>query len=266
MAARRVQLHRARVILRYTERALAETTPTMAMGELTNHVYSVVFARERLLPIIEKHGLYPDEMEVGEDMAVRAMRLDIDVNEFRNYFLVVDNMPATARVAISYTSVDRDQAIAVILDLARAVVEYERSRRRAEATKAVRVAEERVSRATVELDRRVADFKAAEVRLSEARGAEAAALRVEVAKRHTMERAYRELLQQSLAHLEQMKLTVGVEERQLAMGVEIARIVQPPPPPKSRKRFLAFLGALGFVFALPLCAIFVVRGARGCTS
>jgi len=257
LTARRVQLHRARVVLRYAQRALAEATPLMARGELQNHVYSVVLARDKLLALVHKHGLYPDELAIGEDQALHAFRRDIEVSEYRNYFLLGENIPATARVAISYTSPDRDVASAVVLDLAQTVVDYEAQHRRAAARGEVQLAKEAVDETTADLDAKVEEEREAEARANESSGVEAAQLRVQVWQLTSAVRAQRVLLEQAQGRLEKARLAAGAEDRALALGVEIARVVLPPRPRASRRPFLILMGALGFVLALPLCAIFI---------
>jgi hypothetical protein len=258
MVARKAKIHRARVILRVAERNLAGVTPIMSRGDLEDHVYSVVLSRTRLLALMDEHDLYARKRAIGEDLALTAMRGDITVDVYRNYFLVADQERASARISLRFQSPDPDKAVAVVLDLAQSVIDYQAQRRQEAAAAAVRVTDEALERAKIELERREEYLEATEQRLGRTRDPETAgSLRVDISRLQSSVRAHRTLVEQARERKQAAQLALGAEKRRLAVAVEVAHVQRPPPPPKSRTRLFAMLGVVGFLFTLPLCAIAV---------
>ncbi len=258
MVARKVPLQRARVILRVQENAFAGDLALAQKGELKNHIYQVVLSRDRLLEVIHRHNLYPSAQARGDDEAVEQFREALDVQEFRNYFLVghgEDNQLASGRIAISFTDPDYQVASAVVEDLAQVVIEAEHERRKAAVDAAVAVARRALDLANTQLEERQADLASKQYLLEDAKGAEKAQLQVDVLRLERSIPTYRAMVEEARAQLEQVNLAVGAEDRRLGVSVEVAQFILPPPPPRSKLRLLVVVGLLGFLSILPLCAI-----------
>jgi hypothetical protein len=131
--------------------------------QLAAYVQEAVFTSAALMPLIQRHRLYPRLASPNPRIALESFREDIDVEVYENYFVeerTTREAPRSARVAVSYRASDPDLALAVTRDLGRLIAERERRLRRAQAAAAVDYAEnlvDRRSRALSRLRRQIID-------------------------------------------------------------------------------------------------------------
>ena len=263
MAAKKGRLHRARVILRLQEQALAGEAGFMAKGDLRNHVAHVIFSQERLLALMEQLGLYEGERQLGDDVALTEMRDGLDVNVFRNYFLVgrgdhgERQERMSVRIAVSFTHPDYAIVTPVAEALAALVIEFEAARRQASITAAVQVINRAVTVAKARVEACDQELASKSYLLGEATGVDRTRLQLEVGHLTSTLRAYQAMLDEAVGSAEAAALAAGAEARNLAVNIEVAQVLRPPPPPESRKKLLTMIAVITFIFALPLCAIAV---------
>jgi hypothetical protein len=262
MRARKVRTFSSRVVFRVTEGDLDASTSPRPAKRLREYVLDVAFSNQRLLDVIREHGLYPRELKRDPSFAVDAMRDDIEVDVWRNYFVEIrqlDDAGRSARIAVTYRARDPKLALEVVRHLGRLIAEQEERARIAMAEDAARQAEAAVAEARGQLERRQKQALSHEVELR--RGnlpqQQAALLRVELAdlKKNL------EPLEARLKDLEQKKasydLRAAMERNQLGLQFELVDPGQPARLGISKPRELILIGVLVFVFVLPLAGIFV---------
>ena len=101
---RKPRAYVSRVAFRVTESELEAATTPRTNGRLRDYVATVVFSNAHLLAVIKEHELYPALMARDPSLAVEAMRDDIDVEVWRNYFAQTrstDDPARSARLAVT---------------------------------------------------------------------------------------------------------------------------------------------------------------------
>lgn len=139
-------MHAPRFVIRAVETDYNVATAPRPKRKLRDHVHGAVFTHTRLLEIIKRHGLYPSLTRKNPRAAVESFREDIEVEVYRNYFVVersAHEPPRSARISIRYRAEDPKQALAVTRDLGQLVIESENSagRSRVEATRGIAASE-----------------------------------------------------------------------------------------------------------------------------
>src|SRR5207244_1584201 len=98
-------IYSSRIVLRVLEGDVDIATAPRPKGKLREYVADVAFSSARLGELIRKRDLYPRERarDPSFAMPIEAMRDDIEVEVWRNYFLEqrsVDDPARSARIAI----------------------------------------------------------------------------------------------------------------------------------------------------------------------
>jgi hypothetical protein len=254
--ARKTRVYRSRVVLRVTEGDLDAATAPRPNKQLRAYVLGVAFSSARLAGVIRQFELYPRERarDPSLALAVEAMRDDLDVEVWRNYFVEarqLDDAGRSARVAVAFEHRDPQVALDVTRRLGALVVEQEEETRRAQADAAAAHAAAAVSDARDELTRRRATIAAHKA------GPLTPLARVELAD---LQKSL-EPLEARLHELEQRKaafdLRAQLERHQLGLRFELVDPGQAARLGWSKPRELATVGAIVFVAALPLAVLFV---------
>lgn len=134
----------ARVTFRMSEGDLqSSTSAPQPPARIREYISNVALTRERLLGLMERHGISPRLRAVNLEAALDAMREDLEIEVFRNYFLFdrrEAGEPRTAQIVLSYRGDDRDQALAVVRDIGTVVLESQQAGRSARLDQAREVA------------------------------------------------------------------------------------------------------------------------------
>lgn len=128
-------LREAELILRIVESDKDLTKALRPPREYKEFIWGVALSGPRLEKIIQEHGLYPSKYARDPRLAVDAMRDDMDVDIWSNYFdpdYDDPNEARTARVSITWRDKDPETALAVVRELA-ATIENEQADERDEA-------------------------------------------------------------------------------------------------------------------------------------
>jgi hypothetical protein len=107
--------------------------------KLREYVRQALLTSDKLVPLIQRHGLYRSLARRNMRAALDSFREDIDVDVYQNYFVeqrAPGSEPRSARVAVSYRGSDPDVAVAVTQDLGTLIAERERARRAVESERA----------------------------------------------------------------------------------------------------------------------------------
>ncbi len=230
--ARKHRVYRSRVVLRATEGDLDAATAPRPNKRLRQYVLDVAFSNARLSQVIHDFELYPRERARDPSLALEAMRDDVDVEVWRNYFVEIrqlDDAGRSARVAVSYQH--RDPQLAAVHRVAAAVTATRDDLARRRATlfaKELALARAPAPLARVELDDLRKSVEPLETRLRE--------------------------LERERASLD---LRAAMERHQLGLRFEIVDPGQAARLGLSKPRELVLIGALVFLLALPLAVLFV---------
>jgi hypothetical protein len=124
----------AKLALRIVESDFDLTKSVRPIHNYTDYIWGVFLSGPRLQKIILAHKLYPKQYEKDPQMAIEAMRDDMDVEVWRNYFLEEhyedDDEARSVRFSISWKTTDPQLALDVVRDLAQTVVLAQTEERR----------------------------------------------------------------------------------------------------------------------------------------
>jgi hypothetical protein len=253
-----------RILIRVTESSLMREDSPLTTGDLAAYLYDAAFTNKNLLAIIEKHNLYPLAMARGESVAIETMKWYVDVQVYRNYFLLKRGMNdgvRSVRVAVLYQHEDPDTSYKVAKDLAQLVIDTESFRRAHSSEGLAGLAGTALERASSLLEQRQLEFAERQRALSAARRsgdqAEIAAIKVDLG------RLGEEMKVSTVAvrHARESKRRADLQRAMDARGVGLLfqvvdeRPPPPPPDPRAVRIRIAMLSLVCFLFFLPLCAI-----------
>jgi hypothetical protein len=110
----------SRVLFRAVETDLDAASAPRPNRQLRRHIERVVFSRAHLLPILRARGLYTSLLARDPELAVAAMRNQIEVEVWRNDLgtRTAGEAPPSAHIAVSFRAADPLLADAVAGDLA----------------------------------------------------------------------------------------------------------------------------------------------------
>jgi hypothetical protein len=247
-----------KLLLRVIEADRDPTSMPQPKRKLREYVRQALLTSDRLVPLIQRYGLYPSLARKNMRAALDSFREDIDVDVYQNYFVeqrAVGSEPRSARVAVSYRAKDPETAVTVTRALGKLIVERERAMRTAESDRA----EGAAALELAGLRAAIADKSLAIARMQ-------AEMQAETAPAPTRQVELVGLMG-SLAALERRETEVSRREAALSLGAALERhgiglsfeIADDAGLPSStRHRDLAFFGVgASIVFGLPLVAMAV---------
>ena len=254
----------SRILIRVTESQLLRQDTPLTTGDLSAYLYDAAFTNQNLLALIEKHGLYPLARARGDSVAIETMKWYVDIEVYRNYFLLARayNDPVrSVRVAIKYQHDDPEVSLRVARDLAQLVIDTESRRRSGESGELAALAGAALERASSALERRKLDIADRQRALAEAEKRRdedsIAALKVEMARLAREINASSQAVRHARESKRRADLQFAMDERGVGLIFQIVDERPPPPPPDPRAVAirLAMLSLVCFLFVLPLCAI-----------
>jgi hypothetical protein len=226
----------AQMVLRLVEADKELTKEVRPHAELFAYIWGVFLSGPNLKKVIERHHIYADKWERDPQLAVEAMRNDLDVVVWRNYFVEAysdDDEARSARVSITWHFRDPEVTLAVVRALGEVIVESQTESRR----EVFALAQQDVDEAAdgeldrlVELRQRLAETNAAAARATPARQAallvQLSELKFEV---HAMEKHVEELASTRT----RLELTAAWERQRSGIQFEIVEpgVVVPQPLP-----------------------------------
>jgi hypothetical protein len=237
----------------------ARTAPRMKR-QLREYVMGAAFSNRALSGLIARHGLYPGLARNNPQAALESFREDIEVEVYRNYFVeerASNAAPRSARIMVSYRSEQRDEALAVTRELGELVVAHERAARREQAEAAAARARRALESARRRYLGQQKTLRETVLRSVNGDAAQQRLARVETANRsRTLEALEREL---ELTSARSAALEIGkdLEHRELGLTFETVDRGTIPRSAELELEDLALLGALAFLFGLPLAALAV---------
>jgi hypothetical protein len=258
--SRAVQSYTARAVLRVTEGDFDPLTSPNTRRKLRSYVLEAALTNPRLLEIIKKHHLYPLLVHDDPNAAVWALRNDMRVDVYMNYFLVergVDDPPRTARIALSYRGRDPAVAQSVVRELSRIVEENEHLTRQTEAEQVVAVLDQAVDEAARNLSDARRDMVERSIALDRAPKAKAVALRVQIDQLGRSIVGLELQLKDAIENKHRFDIRARFEEEQRGIRFDVVdtRIEESTMVWSSRTVKLAVMGLLGLLLALPMAAI-----------
>jgi hypothetical protein len=257
--AKKTPIYRARVILRITESALVGGG-RLDKDDIRSYLAKVALSRDRLLAVIDEHGLYAARRARSPEEAIAAFRDALGVSVFQNYFLMqrsYEDQLRSVRVALSYMSMDPEEAVAVAESLAAAVTAFETERRREQGALEVERADRHLRDTVSALEERERALAELALRQASASLPDRARLQIEIDHIASSLEAHRILVEQARADKAALELSAAAEAQNLGMAIEVADIRRPEVAAGSRVTRLAALGVVAFLLVLPLAAIAV---------
>jgi hypothetical protein len=258
-AARRPRSFASRVAFRVTEGSLEAATTPHTNGKLRDYVATVVFSNAHLLSIIKEHNLYPTILARDPGLAIEMMRDDLDVEVWRNYFALArsaDDPARSARLAVTFHGKDAKSVYDTVTELGRLISESEQRSRVLQAEAGLRLADDQVESTRTLLGSRKRALVDKQVALEHARTPEQG-LQFLVEERDLERELPRaeKLLETAERRREQLYMRAQLERHALGLRWELIDPGRIEPLGMSRRTLLGWLGAIAFVFALPLCAV-----------
>ena len=258
--SRAVRWYTARAVLRVTEGDFDPLTSPNTRRKLRSYVLEAALTNPRLLEIVKRYKLYPLLLHDDPSAAVSALRNDMRVDVYMNYFLVergVDDPPRTARIAISYRARYPDLAQNVVRDLSRIVEENEHLTRQTEAQQVVAVLDQAVDEAGRNLADARREMTLRTIELDRAPRTRAVALKVQIDRLARSINGLELQLQDAIQNKQRFEIRATFEEQQRGIRFDVVdmRIEENAAVWSSRTVQLAVMGLVGLLLALPLTAI-----------
>ncbi len=171
------------LVLRIVESDKELTAAARPPREYKDFVWGVFLSGPHLKSVIQRFDLYPDKLKKDPQLAVEAMRDDLDVDVWGNYFDAEYTDPdeaRTARVSISWKYKDPDVVVAVIRALGATIIEEQTDERREAFLRGGQDVADAVDRAYDRLSEARAKIARRRVEYARATGIRAAELIVEL--------------------------------------------------------------------------------------
>jgi hypothetical protein len=226
-------------------------------AQIREYISTVALSRERVLRLMEKHGLSATMRQANPVGAVHLFREDLDVRVIRNYFLFDRDSagpPRSALVVVSYGGANRDLVEGVLHDVGEIILEQnavERERQLARAQAMASAASQREHERLRALETAHAELDLRRGVAAELSPREAVALGANDRSRQHLSERMRQLGSRA-AELELAReaeaLRLGLSFRLIDEGVRVLRA------PLDRAE-TALLAAIGFLLFLPSAAI-----------
>lgn len=255
---------RAELLLR--ESALSTDRARVSRADLRGFVENVAFTSSGLQEVMDKHGLFRRAAARSPVLALEEMRKSIEVDILQNYLAEdrLERAPSrSARIVITFSDDDPDQAAVVVRDLGLLVARAELGRHTEKARQQAGLASAAVAEAREEASRTQGELAAMEAAAAEAPGKILPAQRVKIA----FLRAWLAKVEARRSKLEQehvqMDLTAAAEEKQAGTRVHLASVQAETGRPNRELQWLrnkaAIAGATGLTLALLLVGAFDPR-------
>lgn len=249
-----------RVVLRAMEADRDARTAPRMKRQLREYVMGAVFSNRALSDVMTRHGLYPGLARKNPQAALESFREDIEVEVYRNYFVEergARGAPRSARIMVSYHSEHRDLALAVTRDLGELVAAHERAARREQAEAAASRAAQALDRARARVVSERRMLREVAHRSVDGDPDERRLARVEAANRTRTLEGLEHELELASARSAALELGKNLEARELGLTFETVERGAIPRSAELELGDLIWLGALTFVFGLPLAALAV---------
>jgi hypothetical protein len=261
--ARKPPLHIARVVLALSEGEVSQRNAPLPMNDLRAYVTTVLMPASELTKVIEKRDLFPLRKKQGPEFALGELWDIVEIEVFRNYFLFEQRdlgEERTARIAITVTWGDPDEAYEIAHDIAGVITRSAE----AERDRAATIIAAEAARALQAAYGRAADIEAQIARLNSERAraesygqeGKAAALRVEVLSLEGSLKRAREVLSTMARSGSTDQLLAAVYEAGLGFNIEVVEDRRPEPlPPRGYRT--AMLAVVVFVVMVIVVALFL---------
>ena len=249
--------------MRATEGVLVDEESPLATQGLANYLYSVALSKDRLLPIIEEHNLYPSRKTFGDQYAIDELRNFLDVEIGSNHFARDRDEGDPQRsvgITVHFSDFDPNLAFNVAQDLGNMLVQAEVERRINHARKISAIASSTVALVQEKLEKQTAALASAEVAIDKSTGDPTAALALaeaRIAKKRLLVdlKETTMLLDQVTATEAATDLTRAAEGANQALQFEIVDVRRPTIIPGTSPVVYAIIGLFVFVILLPIVAI-----------
>ena len=261
--SKRVPMYTASIVMRATEGVLVDEESPLATQGLANYLYSVALSKERLLPLIEKHNLYPARATFGDLFAIDELRNFLDIEIGSNLFAGERDEGDPQRsvgITVHYSDFDPNLAFDVAQDLGKVLMEAEVDRRKNHARKLSAIADSTVTLVKERLAKQSAALARADLTIDTLGGDPKAALKVAEA-RIVKRRLVIDLKETSLlldavsANQTYTNLAQAAEGANQALQFEIVDVRRPLIIPGTSLAVYGIVGLFVFVCLLPICAI-----------
>ena len=263
---RRPPVFGARAELLLRENALSSDRTMLSRADLRSLVENVAFSSSRLQEVMDRHGLFTAESARSPVLALAEMRKSTEVEILQDYFAEdrLERTPSrSARIAITFSSGEPDQAMAVVRDLGLLVARVELGRHAEKARRQAGFAKAAAAEVRDEATRTQAELAAMEATSAVNPAKISSAQQVKIA----FLRAWLSKLQRRRSELEReharLDLAADADEKQAGTRVHLASLEAENPGTHNDGRWLrrkaAIAGTAGLALALLLVGAFNPR-------
>ncbi len=261
--SKRVPMYTASIIMRATEGVLVDEESPLAGQGLGNYLYSVALNKERLMPLIEKHNLYPERETFGDLYAIDELRNFLDIEVGSNFFAGERDEGDPQRsvgITVHYSDFDPNLAFDLAVDLSKVLMEAEIERRKVHAEKLSAIANTTVTRVQERLAKQTQALATADVTIKKGGTSKEAILAVAeaqvVRKRLLVDIKETTLLLEGVsANQTYTNMAQNAEGANQALQFEIVDVRKPLIVPGTSLAVYGIVGLFVFVCLLPICAI-----------
>ncbi|MBK8479893.1 MAG: hypothetical protein IPL40_01770 [Proteobacteria bacterium] len=246
-------------VIEHTQGPEGEARP-VTKRRLRDYVSDGIFTRGRCRQVVEQFGLFPELQQLSVHRAVDALRDELVVEVFQNYFLKEDldtSAPRSARLRITFSYFDIGQAEKVVRALGTIIVAHEAQARAEIAEQLDRTSALAERRAAAKLDALRHQRAAVQYELTQGDSAGSGARRIALAQ-----------LDQAIARadmrLERLRddssvgdLRTRLERRGMLLHFDLVDWSRSAEDELPRNARLALIGVFCFLFLLPVVGLAV---------
>jgi hypothetical protein len=248
------------------ESALSTDRTRVSRADLRSFVENVALTSSNLQEVMDQHGLFRREAARSEVLALEEMRKSVDVDILQDYLAEdrLEHSPSrSARIVITFSAEEPDQAMVVVRDLGLLVARAELARHAEKARQQAGLASAAAAEARAEASRTEGELAAMEAAAAAAPGKTSSAQQVKIA----FLRAWLTKLERRRSVLEQehvrLDLSAAAEEKQAGTRVHLASLQAGTGGPQNKLQWFrnkaAIAGAAGLALALLMVGAFDPR-------
>lgn len=261
--ARRQPLAQSRVLIRVTEGSLMREDSPLTTGDLAAYLHDSAFTGDNLARIARQHKPFPG-LDADDPAVVEMMKWHLDLDVYRNYFMVQRGYNAdvrTARVAVTFWHDDPAMSLEIARALAELIIATENQRRTSHSDDLSDLTNTALVKAYAQLamtqDRIATGRLALDAARTDGDESAVAVLKMELGALYKVEARQKKVVTEIRESQRRAELQAALDASGMGIQYQIVDERPPPPPLPQREQIirLAMFGIACFVILLPLCAI-----------
>lgn len=236
----------SRVVLRVTEGEGEIGTRPKPARKLQNHVYEVIFNKQRLRDLADRFHLEQSAFKRSAEAGLENVRDSIEIEVWQNYFLEQSDVSErSARIAVTFAANDPQLALECARALATMYIQAEQQARLSISEEALGANEQLIDEAREDLE--IAERRVAEARGALTRRADAARAMLDLSSWEAQRTAMADQLRVLEQRRTDLQVQLGYERNQLGLHIEVVDNGSAQVPTMTKPMRVLLRGSMMFV-------------------